>query len=219
VNETNEAGSGGKSPARNPTVLYIVVAVLLVIIIVIVGFLLVTKGIPALKGGAEPTGVVQAQVTATAVPTFTPGPTRPPTDTPLPPPTPTLAVPAMLDTDAPLFDLASAAGRPSTEWTGFFGQVLDAEGNPLAGVPLIIWFSDAEGRAAELLNAADSPIVRSAADGSYEMRLAAAPFAGTWSIQVLTDDGGPASKLFTFATSGSPETGLQQIQVIWKKLP
>jgi hypothetical protein len=219
MSETEETGRRQKGPARNPMTLYIVVAVLLLVIIIVVVVLIVTKGIPALQGNREPTAVTQGGTTVTPVPTFTAGPTRPPTDTPLPAPSPTIGVPAMVDPDTPIFELASAAARPSTEWTGFFGQVLDAQGKPLAGVPLIIWYSDPEGRPAELLNSPDSPIARTDADGSYEMQLASAPYQGTWTIQVLTDDGGPASKLFTFETSDNPETGFQQIQVIWKKLP
>jgi hypothetical protein len=219
VSDTEVANDAGGKPPRNPTVLYVIVAALLVVIIVIAAYLLVTKGLPALREGEEPTSVAGGEMTATPVPTFTPGPTHAPTHTPLPAPSPTLGVPVMQDTDAPLFELKSAGGRPSTEWTGFFGEVLDSHGDPFAGVPLIVWYAEAEGRAAELVNSSDSPIVKTAADGSYEMRLADAPFGGVWSIQVLTADGGPASKLFTFETSDSPDTGFQQIQVIWQELP
>ena len=210
---------GGAFPPRNPTVLYVIVAALLVVIIVIAAYLLITKGLPALRGDEEPTALAVEKSTATSVPTFTPEPTQPPTDTALALASPTVALLVMQDTDAPLFDLQSAGGRPSTEWTGFFGQVLDAQGNPMADVPLILWYAEAEGRAAELVNSPDSPVVRTGADGSYEMQLADVPFGGVWSIQVLTDDRGPASKLFTFETSGDPEAGFQQIQVIWQELP
>jgi hypothetical protein len=219
VSDTETTDDAGGRPPRNPTVLYAIVAALLVVIIVVAAYLLITKAFPALRGDKEPTAVAKGESTATSVPTFTPGPTRAPTATLLPAPTPTVGVPVMQDTDAPLFELKSAGGRPSTEWTGFFGQVLDAQGNPLADVPLIVWYADAEGRPAELVNSPDSPIATTAADGSYEMRLADAPLSGVWSIQVLTDDGGPASKLFQFATSDDPATGFQQIQVIWQKLP
>ena len=114
----------------------------------------------------------------------------------------------MSDPVEPLFDLQTAGGRPSTEWTGFFGQVLDATGNPLAGVPLILWYPDPVGNPVELVGAPDSPVVRTDADGNYEIRLADAPFGGIWTIQVLTDDGEAASKLFTFETSDDPEQGL-----------
>jgi hypothetical protein len=216
VSETETTDNGARGPSRNPTVLYIIVAALLVVIIVVAAYFLVTKGLPALRGEAEPTAMAAGTVTSTPVPTFTAGPTRAPTTTPPPAPSPTLVVPAMLDTDTPVFELKSAAGRPATEWTGFFGQVLDAQGNPLAGVPLIIWYAD--GQPAELVDSPTTPIVRTAADGSYEMRLADSPAAGTWSIQVLADDGGPASKLFTFQTSDNPQAGFQQIQVIWQKV-
>jgi hypothetical protein len=97
--------------------------------------------------------------------------------------------------------------------------VLDAQGKPLAGVPLIVWYPDPQGIPAEPVDHPGSPVLRTDKDGNYEIRLADAPYAGTWSIQVLTDDGQPASKLFTFQTSDNTKTGLQQIQVIWKKLP
>jgi hypothetical protein len=35
----------------------------------------------------------------------------------------------------------------------------------------------------------------------------------------LTDDYQPASKLFSFDTDENTETGIQQIQVIWKQVP
>jgi hypothetical protein len=61
-------------------------------------------------------------------------------------------------------------------------------------------------------------VVWTGADGAFEIRLAETPFAGTWSIQVLTPEGQPASKLFTFETDADTETGFQQVQVIWQKL-
>lgn len=216
MSDNEVTSGGGAAPPRNPTVLYIIVAALLVVIIVIAAYLLITKGLPALRGSEEPTALA---VEDTPVATFTPRPTQPPTNTPLPVASPTLELPVMQDTDAPLFDLQSAGGRPSTEWTGFFGQVLDAQGSPLADVPLVIWYAEAEGRVAELVNSPDSPVVRTGSDGSYEMQLADVPFGGTWSIQVLAADYGPASKLFTFETSGDPANGFQQIQVIWQELP
>ncbi len=103
----------------------------------------------------------------------------------------------------------SAGARPSAEWTGFFGQVTDAQGNPIPGVPLIVWYAD---------GVAASPVVRTDADGNYEIRLANKPLAGVWSIQVLTDDMQAASKLQTFRTDENTETGIQNIQVLWQKV-
>jgi len=203
--ETMEPG-----PSRNPTRLYIVVVVLLVVVIVVAAYLLVTKGIPALRGEGQPTAGAQLEPTATPVPTFTPAPTRLPTDTPPLPSTPTLPVPVMGDTDTPTFEFESAGARPGTDWTGFFGQVLDAAGQPLAGIPLIVWYRD---------GTPASDVVKTDGNGAYELHLADAPLAGNWSIQVLTDDGQPASKLFSFATDLDTEAGVQQIQVIWRQTP
>jgi hypothetical protein len=111
----------------------------------------------------------------------------------------------------------SAGARPSTEWTGFFGQVQDAEGNPLSGVALIVLYPGA--KPVELEGVPTSPIVRTDADGNYEIRLADAPLADTWSILVLTEDGTPASDFLTFRTDENTESGIQQIQVIWQELP
>lgn len=147
---------------------------------------------------------------ATLAPTFTPGPTKEPTNTPPPTPSPTPAPPVMLDTDTPAFEFVSAGARPGVEWTGLFGQVVDSEGNPLPGIPLAVWYDDGT-------LAAD--IVRTDDQGNYEIRLADAPLAGTWSIQVLTEDGQPASKLFTFKTDEDTEAGIQQIQVLWQEIP
>jgi hypothetical protein len=198
--------------------LYIILAAILIVVIVVAVVLLLTKGLPALRGEATPVAQAETESAPTVVPTFTPGPTRPPTDTPPPGATPTLPPPEMSDPVEPLFDLQGAGGRPSTEWTGFFGQVLDAGGQPLAGVPLILWRTDPEGVPVDLIGAPDPPVVRTAQDGSYELRIAEAPFAGVWTIQVLSDEGQGASKLFTFETSGDPEQGFQQIQVIWQRV-
>jgi hypothetical protein len=216
MSEKEKSGPAGLWQGSNR--LYVILAVILVVVIVVAAVLLITKGLPALRG--EPTPVAQAETESapTVVPTFTPGPTRPPTDTPPPAATPTLPPPVMSDPAEPLFDLQSAGGRPSTEWTGFFGQVLDASGQPLAGVPLILWYPDPEGNPVELVGTPDPPVVRTAEDGSYELRIADAPFAGLWTIQVLSDEGQGASKLFTFETSDDPEKGFQQIQVIWQRV-
>ena len=64
-----------------------------------------------------------------------------------------------------------------------------------------------------------SGVVQTDETGYYEIRLADAPLAGVWSIQLLTDDWRPASKLFTFETDENTDTGIQQIQVIWKQVP
>lgn len=208
MSESKEQSAGQRSPFQGPTRLYVLVAAVLIVVIIVVVALLITKGIPALRGEPEPTTV--AETAPTAVPTFTPGPTKAPTSTPLPSPTATLAAPQMLDIDSPLFAFESAGARPGVDWTGFFGQVLDAQGNPVAGVSLVIWYRD--GTAASGVATTDEA-------GYYEIHLADAPLAGTWSIQVLTDDRQPASKLFTFETDEDTEAGIQQIQVLWKQVP
>jgi hypothetical protein len=209
VSQIEEQSHGQASPSRNPNRLYILIAAILVVVIVVAVILLITEGIPALKGEQQATATTEAQATPTQVPTFTPRPTQEPIDT-APPPSPTTPSLVMSDTDTPIFDFESAGARPSVAWTGFFGQVQDAAGNPVEGVPVIIWYRDGEPA---------SPAVRTGPDGSYEIRLADAPLAGTWTIQLLTDDNQPASKLFTFQTDENTETGIQQIQVLWKQIP
>ena len=198
-----------ESPPRNPNRLYILIAAVLVIVIVAAVILLITEGLPALTGEKEPTAVTEAESTATPVPTFTPRPTKEPEATP-PPPPPTTAALTMQDTDTPAFGLDSAGARPSTEWSGFFGQVLDSAGNPLPGVSVVVWYRDGQPAA---------PVVKTDQGGLYEIRLADAPLAGAWTIQLLTDDNQPASKLFTFQTDDNTQTGVQQIQVVWKQIP
>lgn len=206
IEELNDKQQG---PSRDPNRMYIIVAAVLVVVIVIAAILLITKGIPALRGEPETTAVTEVEATATQVPTFTPGPTREPTQTP-PPPSPTPPSLSMSDTDTPLFDFESAGARPGPDWTGFFGQVSDQSGGPVPGVSVIVWYVDGQPA---------SPVVQTNEEGSYEIRLADAPLAGTWSIQLLNDDLSPASKLFTFQTDDIPETGIQQIQVLWKESP
>jgi hypothetical protein len=204
IDESNDEQAG---PTRNPNRLYIIIAAILLVIIVVAAVLLITQGIPALLGEQEPTASMEPEPTATWVPTFTPGPTKEPTETP-PPLSPT--TPTLLMADTPIFDFESAGARPGADWTGFFGQVLDTAGNPVEGVSVIIWYRDGQPA---------SPTVPTDKGGSYEIRLAEGPLAGTWTIQLLNADGSPASKLFTFQTDENTETGIQQIQAIWKQIP
>jgi len=181
--------------------IYILVALVLIAVIVILAVILIAKG-RRNKEAATPT----IAPTATLGATVAPPPTQAPAETLPPPSTP---FPVMADTDNPIFDFVSAGARPSSEWTGFFGQVTDAQGKPVPGVPLIVWYPD---------GVAASPVVKTDADGNYEIRLAEKPLAGVWSIQVLTDDLQTASKLQTFRTDENTETGIQNIQVLWKKV-
>jgi hypothetical protein len=216
VSENVEAETGRETSQPDPAPqgssnrFYIIIAVVLVIVIIVIAVLLITQGLPALRGETDPTATTEVAATATPVPTFTPGPTKAPTNTPPPAPTATLEAPIMLDTDDPAFEFVSAGARPGVDWTGFFGQVLDAGEQPLPGISVIIWYRD---------GTPASDIVRTDDAGSYEIRLADAPLAGTWSIQILAEDWQPASKLFTFQTDENAETGVQQIQVIWKEIP
>ncbi len=190
-------------PGRNPNRGYIIAAAVLVVVIVVATVLLITKGIPALLGKKEPTPTAVEEPVAA----FTPEPIVEPTPTPLP--SPTIPPVAMSDTDTPIFDFLDAGARPSAEWTGFFGQVLDVDGAPVEGVPVIV-YRDGE---------YDSPPALTDQEGHYEIRLAEGPEAGRWTIQLLTEDMQPASRLFIFDTDENTETGIQQIQVIWQEIP
>jgi hypothetical protein len=210
VNEFAEGDMGpeGESPdALRP---YILMAAALVVVIVIAIILIVTVGLPAFRGESQETAVADADTSATMVPTSTPSPTPEPTPVPSPSPWPTMPALVMSDTDDPAFEFVSAGGRPGVEWSGFFGQVLDADGQPLPGVPVVVWAEDGQPAV---------PPVRTDGNGDYEIRLAEAPCAGNWTIQVLTVEGQPASKLFTFRTDENSEIGIQQIQVLWKQMP
>jgi hypothetical protein len=212
VSQIEQLNGGQGSPRRSPNRMYILIAAILVVVIVVTIILLVTQVLPTRGGEQEPTEVAEATTstpaaTSTPVPTFTPAPTSEPTE---PPPPPTASAPVMKDTDSPIFDFESAGARPSVQWTGFFGQVVDVTGNPLRGISVIIWYRDGQ---------AASPISQTDEDGYYEIHLAEAPLAGTWTIQLLTEDGEPASKLFTFETDVNTETGIQQIQVLWTQIP
>ncbi len=210
VSQTEKTSGSKTGPSSNPTRLYIILAIVLVVVIVVMAVLLVVKGIPALRGEQEPTAVPRRETAVSPVPTFTPGPTKAPTNTPLPTPSPTAPPPIMANTDTPLFEFLSAGGRPGVDWTGFFGQVTDAGDAPLAGVPIIVWYQD---------GTPASEVVKTDANGTYEIRLADAPLAGSWSIQVLTDDHRPASRLLTFNTDEDTAAGIQQIQVLWQQIP
>ena len=208
MSEETEVKSEQTDPPRKSNRLYIILAIVLMVVIVVAAVLLITVGLPALRGDGEQTADVD--LTPTLAPTFTPGPTREPTNTPPPSPLPTAETPIMLNTDEPVYEFVSAGARPGMEWTGFFGIVQDAQGNPVGGVPVIIWYRD---------GTPASPVVKTDDSGSYEIRLADVPLAGEWSIQLLTDDGQPASKLLSFNTDENAETGVQQIQVLWQKVP
>ena len=210
MSEIEVLDTGQEKPPRNPNRMYLIAAAVLLVVIVVATILLITQGIPALTGDKEPTAEAGIEPTATQVATFTPGPTKAPTNTPIPPPSPTPPPLTMSDTDTPIFDFESAGARPGVDWTGFFGNVLDTAGNPVAGVPVIVWYRDGQ--------PASSPI-QTDQDGYYEILLADAPLAGMWTIQLLTEDGYPASKLFTFQTDENTETGIQQVQVMWREIP
>ena len=199
-----------EKPSRNSNLFYIIAAVVLLVVIVVASILLITQGIPALWGDKEPTATAVLEPTVTQVATFTPGPTKESTHTPVPPPSPTPPPLVMSDTDTPIYDFESAGARPGKEWTGFFGKVLDTAGNPVPGVPVIIWYRDGQ--------PASEP-TQTDQDGYYEIVLADAPLTGMWTIQLLTEDGYPASKLFTFQTDENTEIGIQQIQVMWQEIP
>jgi hypothetical protein len=217
VSEEKETGSGSSVLSRIATRRYVLIAAVLVVVIVVAAILLITKGIPALREEEEPTAVTDVGATATQMPTFTPGPTKEPTNTPLPSPTPTRPPFVMTDDYEVVFEAKTLEARPSTEWTGFFGQVLDAEGVPLADVPLIVLYPDLT--PVELANVPTSPVVMTNEEGSYEIRLADGPHKDTWSILVLADDRRPASDILTFATDEDTDKGTQQIRIVWQQLP
>ena len=198
---TDTAESGQAGPKPRSTRIYVLVALALVAVIVLLAAILIAKG-RGKKEAATPTVAPSAILNATLTPAFTPalGDTPPPT---------VALTPIMTNTNNPIFDFASAAARPSAEWTGFFGQVTDAQGAPIPNVPLIVWDSG---------GAAASEVVRTDTNGNYEIKLADGVRAGVWSIQVLTDDMQAASKLQTFRTDENSETGIQNIQVLWKKV-
>jgi hypothetical protein len=210
VSEAEPVDAGQSEPSGNPTRKYIIIAVVLAVVIVVAAIILVVVALPSLLGSGEPTAAALPEATATSVPTFTPGPTKAPTNTPVPLPSPTPAGLVMEDTDSPQYEFDSAGARPSVEWTGFFGQVQDAAGGPVANVSVVVWYRD---------GTPASDVVQTDESGYYEIRLAEAPLVGFWSVQVLTDDLRPASKLFTFETDDNTDTGIQQIQVIWQQVP
>ena len=142
MSEARETEKSEKSPAQDSMRNYILVAVALVVIIVVAAILVITVGLPALRGDGQATATAEPPATSTPVPTLTPGPTAGPTNTPLPSPSPTMSALVMSDTEEPAFEFVSAGARPSVEWTGFFGQVQDASGQPMAGVPVIIWYPE-----------------------------------------------------------------------------
>ena len=200
--EQEELNGAPKKPSRSPNLLYILIAAVLLIVIVVAAILLITRGIPALSGDKEPTAAAASEPAATAVATFTPMPTKEATHTPV--------LPAMSDTDTPRFGYVSAGARPAEEWTGFFGNVVDTAGSPVAGVPVIVWDLDGQPASAPVLTDLN---------GYYEIVLAKAPLAGMWKIQLLTEDGRPASNPFGFETDENTESGIQQLQVLWRELP
>ncbi len=199
---TDIAEPGQAGPKRRSTRIYALAALALVVVIVILVALLVTRG-----RGKNEAATPTVEAAATLSPTSTSSSMQVPADTP----SPAEVVPSLImtGTDTPGFDFVSAGARPSAEWTGFFGQVTDAEGKPISGVPLIVWYAD---------GVAASAIVKTDVDGNYEIRLADKPLAGVWSIQVLTDDMQAASRLQTFRTDDNAETGIQNIQVLWQKV-
>lgn len=210
MSEIEPVDASQSEPSGNPTRKYIIIAVVLAVVIVVTAIVLAVLWLPSLLGSGEPTAAALPEATATSVPTFTPGPTKAPTNTPLPIPSATSGGLVMEDTDTPKFEFGSAGARPSVEWTGFFGQVQDTAGGPVADASIVVWYRD---------GTPASGVVQTDETGYYEIRLADAPLAGFWSVQVLTNDQRPASKLVTFETDENTDNGIQQIQVIWKQVP
>jgi hypothetical protein len=95
---------------------------------------------------------------------------------------------------------------PSCDWTGFFGTVRDAAGQPLAGVQVGIWDESNSLVAISI----------SGPDGKYERQLSATPLAGIWTLRVLVD-GKPASEPYAFRTDGDCRSGRQRFQIDWKR--
>ena len=209
MSEIQPVDPGQQKPSEGSNRIYILAAAVLLVVIVVTTVLLITEGIPALLGEEEPTPTAEESA-ATQVATFTPGPAAEPTNTAIPTEAPTYPSPSMVDTDAPIYEYQSAGARPGEAWTGFFGQVLDTAGQPVEGVPVIVWYRDGQPA---------SPPTLTDQDGNYEIILADAPLAGAWTIQLLTEDMQPASRLLTFDTDENTETGIQQIQVIWQQIP
>lgn len=210
MNESAEGNAGREGASQDALRPYILAAAALLVVIVIATILILTVGLPAFRGEGQATAAAMVTASAMGAPTSTPLPPPEPTPTPSPSPWPTLPALVMIDTEGPAFEFVSAGGRPGVQWTGFFGRVLDVDGQPLPGVPIVVWTEDGQPAV---------PPVRTDGEGNYEIRLAGAPRAGTWTIQVLTAAGQPASKQFTFQTDDDSETGIQQIQVIWGRAP
>jgi hypothetical protein len=201
----NAEREGASQGALRP---YILAAAALLVVIVIAAILIITVGLPTMRGGGRETAAISVTASTMRASTLTPSLVPEPTLTPSP--WPTMPSLVMTDTDDPAFEFVSAGGRPGLEWTGFFGRVLDVDGQPLPDVSVVIWAED--GRPAV-------PPARTDKDGNYEILLAEAPRAGLWTIQLLTARGQPASKLFTFQTDVDAVSGIQQIQVIWGRVP
>lgn len=208
MNESARGHAEQEGAPQDPLRPYMLAAAALLVVIIIAAILIFTVGLPALRSEGRESEATVVTASAMRAPTLTASLT--PGSTPTPSPWPTMPALVMTDTDDPAFEFVSAGGRPSLDWTGFFGRVLDADGRPLPGAPVVIWTEDGQ------------PIVppaRTDESGNYEIRLAEAPQAGVWTIQVLTAAGQPASRLFTFQTDADAQTGIQQIQVIWARVP
>lgn len=212
MTEENTTGTIPDRPPAKPRRSYIIIAALLLVVIIVVGAILISTLLSRRQGGGgEPTALVD--VTPSLGPTLTAGSTQAPTavSSPTVRPTPTkVSGPLMINPDSPLFEFKSAGARPGSDWTGFFGQVLDAQGKPLSGVSVIVWKADRTPAAS---------IVKTDTAGTYEIRLGTGALAGEWSIQVLTDDLQPASNMQAFRTDTNTVTGIQQIQVVWQQVP
>jgi hypothetical protein len=143
----------------------------------------------ALPASPEPT------VEKSPVPTYTP------TAESAPPVPVTEPAPAYQLRDAPL------AG-PDCDWTGFFGTVWDATGQPQAGVQIGIWDENDNLIAISI----------SGPDGKYERQISEKPLAGTWALRVLVD-GGPASDSYAFRSDEDCRSGQQRFQIDWEQKP
>jgi hypothetical protein len=143
-----------------------------------------------------PTSEPVAPTTAPSLaPTFTPAPTR----TAVPTQTPTFVAQVRLQPGTPVYLPFFRLPEVGCNWLGVAGQIFDREGQPLAGIVVVVQGQLGETRVDAVSVSGAAPAY---GPGGYELQLADAPIASTASLAVtLYDlDGAPLIEPLPFDT-------------------
>ena len=147
---------------------------------------------------ARDTATAQAEATRDALTRRATPPTRLPTVV-TPSQTPTAVVYPYALAEPETF----VAHPDGCEWLGVAGEVVDAAGEPVAGLRVHVW-----GEGIDRVTLSGSAVEL----GGWEVRLGDAPAVGTYTVQLVAVDDSPLSPAVTFAARDSCDANLARVR-------